>query len=66
MKFDGDHNSPRPSFFLDSVVIFFHNTLQCESLLTEEKVMEFKGYSSLWKAVIRPPRYTYEITDLGP
>lgn len=28
--------------------------------------MEFKGYSSLWKAVIRPPRYTYDIADLGP
>lgn len=28
--------------------------------------MEFKGYSSLWKAVIRPPRYSYELADLGP
>jgi pimeloyl-ACP methyl ester carboxylesterase len=28
--------------------------------------MEFKGYSSLWKAVIRPPRYTYSPEDLGP
>lgn len=28
--------------------------------------MEFTGYSSLWKAVIRPPRFTYEIADLGP
>jgi pimeloyl-ACP methyl ester carboxylesterase len=27
VKFEGDHNSPRPSFFYDSVVIFFHNTL---------------------------------------
>jgi hypothetical protein len=24
---EGDHNSPRPDFFLDSVGIFFHNTL---------------------------------------
>ena len=29
---DGDHNSARPRFFLDSVAIFFYNTLQCESL----------------------------------
>ena len=29
---DGDHNSVRPKFFLDSVAIFFYNTLQCESL----------------------------------
>jgi len=28
--------------------------------------MEFKGYSSLWKAVIRPPRCEYEMKDLGP
>ena len=28
VKLEGDHNSPRPSFFFDSVVIFFHNTLQ--------------------------------------
>lgn len=27
---DGDHNSARPKFFLDSVAIFFYNTLQCE------------------------------------
>ena len=29
---DGDHNSARPRFFLDSVAIFFYNTLQCASL----------------------------------
>jgi hypothetical protein len=29
---DGDHNSSRPRFFLDSVAIFFYNTLQCEDL----------------------------------
>jgi hypothetical protein len=28
--------------------------------------MEFKGYSSLWKAVVRPPRFEYDIADLGP
>jgi cephalosporin-C deacetylase-like acetyl esterase len=35
VRFEGDHNSPRPKFFLDSVTIFFYNTLQCENLLTE-------------------------------
>lgn len=29
---EGDHNSARPKFFLDSVAIFFYTTLQCESL----------------------------------
>ncbi len=29
---DGDHNSPRPQFFLDSIGIFFYNTMQCALL----------------------------------
>ena len=33
--FDGDHNTPRPSFFHDSVAIFFHQTLQVDVLLTD-------------------------------
>ena len=28
--------------------------------------MEFSGYSSLWKAIIRPPRAEYEMRELGP
>lgn len=28
--------------------------------------MEIKGYSTLWKAIIRPPRFQYEMKDLGP
>ncbi|KAL1832508.1 uncharacterized protein LOC108221581 [Daucus carota subsp. sativus] len=28
IKFEGDHNSPRPQFYFDSVNIFFHNILQ--------------------------------------
>ncbi|CAG9326741.1 unnamed protein product [Blepharisma stoltei] len=29
---EGDHNSDRPQFMLDSVAIFFYNTLQCQFL----------------------------------
>lgn len=29
---EGDHNSNRPKFLLDSIGIFFYNTLQCENL----------------------------------
>jgi fermentation-respiration switch protein FrsA (DUF1100 family) len=29
---EGDHNSPRSKFFMDSVAIFFFNTLQCDQL----------------------------------
>jgi hypothetical protein len=28
--------------------------------------MELNSYSSLWKAVIRPPRAEYTLKDLGP
>jgi hypothetical protein len=28
--------------------------------------MEIKGYSTLWKAIIRPPRFQYDVSDLGP
>lgn len=27
IKFEGDHNSPRPQFYYDSVSIFFYNVL---------------------------------------
>ena len=37
ISFDGDHNSSRPQFFLDSVVIFFLNALQVHSLVPQEK-----------------------------
>jgi len=32
---DGDHNSPRPQFLLDSISIFFYNTLLVDSLPKE-------------------------------
>jgi len=28
--------------------------------------MEIKGYSALWKAIIRPPRHQYRLEDMGP
>lgn len=28
IKFDGDHNSPRPQFYYDSITIFFYNVLR--------------------------------------
>ncbi|XWS09082.1 hypothetical protein CRYUN_Cryun40dG0055600 [Craigia yunnanensis] len=28
IKFEGDHNSPRPQFYFDSINIFFHNVLR--------------------------------------
>lgn len=36
LTFAGDHNSVRPQFFYHSALIFFHNVLQCEQLLSED------------------------------
>jgi hypothetical protein len=36
ISFEGDHNSPRPEFFFNSVVNFFNNTLQVSSLLRDD------------------------------
>lgn len=35
ITFRGDHNSVRPNFFYSSVLIFFHNVLQCPDELPE-------------------------------
>lgn len=32
IKVEGDHNSARPYFMMDSVSIFFHQLLQCDKL----------------------------------
>lgn len=37
ITFEGDHNSVRPQFFLDSVVIFFLNSLQVHQLVPQGK-----------------------------
>ncbi|KAL0910942.1 hypothetical protein M5K25_019039 [Dendrobium thyrsiflorum] len=36
IKFDGDHNSPRPQFYFDSITIFFHNVLSPPKDLPDE------------------------------
>lgn len=35
IKFDGDHNSPRPQFYYDSVSIFFYNVLHPPQIPSE-------------------------------
>lgn len=39
---EGDHNSERPQFMLDSVAIFFYNTLQCQ-LLPQPEIVSKKS-----------------------
>ncbi|XP_020702534.1 uncharacterized protein LOC110114100 isoform X2 [Dendrobium catenatum] len=36
IKFDGDHNSPRPQFYFDSITIFFHNVLSPPKYVPDE------------------------------
>jgi fermentation-respiration switch protein FrsA (DUF1100 family) len=43
VSFEGDHNTPRPHFFYDSVVIFFHNTLQVDSLCRKDNKIKPKA-----------------------
>jgi fermentation-respiration switch protein FrsA (DUF1100 family) len=38
MLVEGDHNSPRPQYVLDSISIFFYNTLQVKELVPEVQV----------------------------
>lgn len=44
--FEGDHNSRRPSFFYNSVAIFFHNTLQLETQLVQGNRLSAEVLSS--------------------
>ncbi|XP_057856452.2 uncharacterized protein LOC131065832 [Cryptomeria japonica] len=41
IKFEGDHNSPRPQFYYDSITIFFHNVLHPPDDLVEKNASEF-------------------------
>ena len=56
--FEGDHNSPRPDFFLNSVVIFFINTLQVSSLLRDDNKLTHVKLSPIEKLLYAP--------DIGP
>jgi hypothetical protein len=43
IKFDGDHNSPRPQFYFDSITIFFHNVLNPPDVPEEHYFMSPHG-----------------------
>ncbi|XP_074584750.1 uncharacterized protein LOC141840607 [Curcuma longa] len=51
IKFDGDHNSPRPQFYFDSITIFFHNVLAPPSSISDElyfhRMHDFIGPANL-------------------
>ncbi|KAF6135944.1 hypothetical protein GIB67_006836 [Kingdonia uniflora] len=54
IKFEGDHNSPRPQFYFDSITIFFHNILQPPKEVVEgnyfDRVHDYYGKDS-WDAM---------------
>ncbi|CAB78471.1 hypothetical protein [Arabidopsis thaliana] len=65
IKFDGDHNSPRPQFYFDSINIFFHNVLQPPEVVGPTffdpvddyfaKVMNLAGSWSTMQQLSSPP-----------
>lgn len=45
IKVEGDHNSNRPTFMMDSVSIFFYNVLQCDKLpVLDESKLDDKNF----------------------
>lgn len=57
IKFEGDHNSPRPPFYYDSISIFFHNVLHPPDDLIEQHASEslyeyFDGLENLDENVL--------------
>jgi len=58
IQFEGDHNSPRPEFYYDSVANFFYNVLiskdkeltklkeEIKEEIKEEKIIENKSFQS--------------------
>lgn len=55
---DGDHNSPRPSYFLDSVGIFFYNTLMCATLPEFKPMQRAEGTEAAEPAAL-PPEFHF-------
>ncbi|XP_039686249.1 uncharacterized protein [Medicago truncatula] len=54
IKFDGDHNSPRPQFYFDSINIFFNNVLQPPEDELGESFFDFTNDyfgKDIWRSV---------------
>ncbi|RWW31625.1 hypothetical protein GW17_00003743 [Ensete ventricosum] len=62
IKFDGDHNSPRPQFYFDSITIFFHNVLDPPKSVSDElyfhRMHDFFGQVSHSSGYIFVDRYS--------
>lgn len=62
---EGDHNSARSKFFMDSVAIFFFNTLQCD-MLPHTKDQRAEGCEGLggeglgWRSNLCPSAHGFE------
>eukprot|EP00252_Welwitschia_mirabilis_P016722 TRINITY_DN3704_c0_g1_i2.p1 TRINITY_DN3704_c0_g1~~TRINITY_DN3704_c0_g1_i2.p1 ORF type:complete len:444 (-),score=99.82 TRINITY_DN3704_c0_g1_i2:373-1704(-) len=44
IKFEGDHNSPRPPFYYDSISIFFHNVLNPQDDIAIDSALPLEEY----------------------
>jgi hypothetical protein len=56
---DGDHNSPRPQYFLDSVGIFFYNTLMCAMLPEFKPVQRTEAAEGAAETSVLPPEFHF-------
>ena len=63
---EGDHNSDRPQFFLDSVAIFFYNTFQCKNLpkLDESNLHDSEDLMRLDKVMEDTRKYHLKVATL--
>ncbi|KAF8097649.1 hypothetical protein N665_0284s0016 [Sinapis alba] len=69
IKFEGDHNSPRPQFYFDSINIFFHNVLQPPEVAGPTRLFDplddyfAKGSWNTMKEVNSPPSSAQKTTS---
>ncbi|KAJ4758228.1 alpha/beta-Hydrolases superfamily protein [Rhynchospora pubera] len=64
IKFDGDHNSPRPQFYYDSVSIFFYNVLRpplIPAVLSSTKLEKYYDLGGLKVGTGKNESLLYEI-----
>ncbi|KAJ3679058.1 hypothetical protein LUZ60_017069 [Juncus effusus] len=64
IKFDGDHNSPRPQFYYDSVSIFFYNVLRpplIPTVLNSKKLEKYYDLGGLKVGTGNNESLLYEI-----
>ncbi|KAK1291353.1 hypothetical protein QJS10_CPB17g01932 [Acorus calamus] len=73
IKFDGDHNSPRPQFYFDSITIFFHNVLNPPKDVLDENYLrsmhdyfDKDGWSTIHEQEYKNHNFSGSPKDIPP